>query len=53
MVDMTKKLLGAEHPSTLTSIANLASTYQNQEKWSEAEQLKLGVLNIRKKSGMP
>jgi hypothetical protein len=27
VMDMRKKLLGAEHPDTLTSMANLASTY--------------------------
>ena len=30
-------MLGAEHPSTLTSMANLASTYMNQGQWKEAE----------------
>src|SRR3954469_21221439 len=29
--------LGAEHPDTLTSMANLASTYRNQGRWKEAE----------------
>jgi hypothetical protein len=28
-MDMRKKLLGAEHPDTLSSMGNLASTYQN------------------------
>ncbi|KAF6781030.1 Kinesin light chain 5, partial [Colletotrichum sojae] len=28
-----------EHPSTLTSMANLASTYMNQGRWKEAEEL--------------
>jgi hypothetical protein len=31
-------VLGEEHPSTLTSIANLASTYGNQGRWKEAEE---------------
>jgi hypothetical protein len=30
-------VLGAEHPSTLTSMANLASTYSRQKRWTEAE----------------
>jgi hypothetical protein len=38
-MDMTKKLLGVEHPDTLTSMANLAGTYRNQGRWNEAEQL--------------
>jgi putative hemolysin len=32
-------VLGREHPSTLTSMANLASTYRNQGRWKEAEEL--------------
>ncbi|OCK74986.1 HET-domain-containing protein, partial [Lepidopterella palustris CBS 459.81] len=32
-----KRVLGEEHPSTLTSMANLASTYRNQGRWKEAE----------------
>ena len=53
MVDIRKKLLCAQHPDTLRSIANFAITYQNQRRWNEVEQLKLGVLNTRKKLGMP
>ena len=34
-----KRMLGAEHPDTLTSMANLASTYRNQGRWKEAEEL--------------
>ena len=39
-----KKVLGAEHPSTLTSMANLASTYRNQGRWKEAEELEVQVM---------
>src|SRR5271168_561668 len=49
MMDMRKKLLGAEHPETLTSMANLASTYGNQGRWNEAEQLVVQVMDMRKK----
>ena len=48
-MDMRKKLLGAEHPQTLTSMANLASTYRNQGRWNEAEQLEIRVMKMRKK----
>jgi putative hemolysin len=48
-MDMRKKLLGAEHPDTLTSMANLASTYGNQGRWNEAEQLEVQVMDMRKK----
>ncbi|KAH7146082.1 hypothetical protein EDB81DRAFT_759388 [Dactylonectria macrodidyma] len=38
-VKMRKRVLGEEHPLTLTSMANLASTYMNQGRWKEAEEL--------------
>ena len=44
-----KKVLGAEHPDTLTSIANLASTFWNQGRWKEAEGLEVQVMEIRKR----
>jgi hypothetical protein len=31
------RVLGDEHPNTLTSMANLASTYRNQGRWKEPE----------------
>jgi len=37
-------VLGEEHPSTLTSMANLASTYRNQGRWKEAEELDVRVM---------
>ena len=43
-----KTVLGEEHPSTLASMANLASTYSNQEQWKEAEELQVYVIEIRK-----
>ena len=42
------EILGQVHPDTLTSIANLASTYWNQGRWNEAEQLQIQVLDMRK-----
>ncbi|KAH8669663.1 hypothetical protein BGZ60DRAFT_564114 [Tricladium varicosporioides] len=44
-----KRVLGLEHPSTLTSMANLASTYQKQGRWKEAEELFVLVVETRKK----
>jgi tetratricopeptide (TPR) repeat protein len=44
-----KKALGAEHPSTLSSMANLASTYWNQGRWKEAEELDVQVLETSKR----
>ncbi|KAI1116993.1 P-loop containing nucleoside triphosphate hydrolase protein [Nemania sp. NC0429] len=46
--DMNKMVLGPEHPDTLTSMDNLASTYWNQGRWKEAELLEVQVLEIRK-----
>ncbi|KIV98480.1 uncharacterized protein PV09_09707 [Verruconis gallopava] len=37
--DTSLRVLGEEHPSTLTSMANLASTFWNQGRWKEAEEL--------------
>jgi len=43
------RVLGPEHPSTLTSMANLASTYRNQGRWKEAEELEVQVIEMRKR----
>ena len=39
---------GPEHPDTLISMANLASTYRNQGRWNEAETLQVQVMGIFK-----
>ena len=36
---LRREVLGEEHPSTLSSMADLASTYGNQGRWKEAEAL--------------
>ena len=43
------RVLGAEHPDTLISIANLANTYQNQGRWNEAEKLNVDVMDMSKR----
>ena len=48
VMDMKKKLLGAEHPSTLTSMGNLATTYRNLGRICESEKLELEVKNLKK-----
>ena len=48
-MDMTKKLLGAEHPDTLRSMANLAVIYGKQGRWKEAEQLQIQDMDMTKK----
>ena len=45
-MDMSKKLLGVKHPSTLTAMKNLASTYRNIGNLKQAEELEVQVLNI-------
>ncbi|KAG9242077.1 P-loop containing nucleoside triphosphate hydrolase protein [Calycina marina] len=47
--EANKRVLGEEHPSTLTSMANLASTYRNQGRWKEAEDLEVLVMEMRKR----
>ena len=44
-----KRVLGEEHPDTLASMGNLASTYRNQGRWKEAEQLDVKVSETRKR----
>jgi tetratricopeptide (TPR) repeat protein len=48
VMEIRKIVPGKEHPDTLTSIANLASTYANQGRWKEAEELEVQVMEIRK-----
>ncbi|KJZ69702.1 hypothetical protein HIM_10908 [Hirsutella minnesotensis 3608] len=48
-IEARKRVLGEEHPETLSSMANLASTYRNQGRWKEAEELGVRVLEARKR----
>ena len=48
VMNARKTKLGSDHPSTLTSMANLAATYRNQERWDEAEKLEMDVMNASK-----
>jgi hypothetical protein len=47
-METRKKVLGVDHPSTLTSMANLASTFWNQGRWKEAEKLEVQVMETGK-----
>ncbi|KAF8174171.1 hypothetical protein K438DRAFT_124302, partial [Mycena galopus ATCC 62051] len=49
VMERRKCELGEEHPDTLTSMANLASTYRNQGRWKDAEGLQVVVMEIRKR----
>ncbi|XHG00592.1 hypothetical protein AWENTII_013006 [Aspergillus wentii] len=46
---MKKKILGPEHPDTLGTMGNLASTYYGQKKWMLAEDLEMQVLDTEKR----
>ena len=48
LMEIEKEKLGADHLSTLTSMANLANTYRNQGRLDEAEKLGVQVIEIRK-----
>ena len=43
-----EKVLGLEHPDTLTSMANLALTFWNQGRWKKAEELEVQVVETRR-----
>ena len=45
----TKRVLGGEHPNTLSLANNLAATYQSQGKYAEAERIQLDVLATTKR----
>lgn len=47
VVEASKRVLGNEHPDTLTAMANLASTFWNQGRWKETEELELQVVEAR------
>ena len=44
-----KRVLGQEHPDTLTSMAHLASAFWGQGRWKEAEELGVQVVDTRKR----
>lgn len=48
VMETSKATLGEGHPDTLTSMANLASTYKKQGRWEEAENLEVQVMETRK-----
>jgi tetratricopeptide (TPR) repeat protein len=48
VVELRKRLLGAEHHHTLTGMANLAATYRQQGRWNEAEKLEIDVMELMK-----
>ncbi|KAL2062087.1 hypothetical protein VTL71DRAFT_6353 [Oculimacula yallundae] len=49
VIETRKRVLGQEHPHTLTSIANLASIYWHQGLWKAAEELDITVIETQKR----
>lgn len=49
VVGTSKRVLGEEHPSTLSIMGNLASTYWKQGRWTEAEELDKQVMETSKR----
>jgi hypothetical protein len=49
VLETRKRVLGADHPDMLISMAKLASTYRNQGRWDAAEELEVQVMETRKK----
>lgn len=48
-MEISLRLFGSEHPDTLSTIANLASTYMKQEMWSAAEELPVQLSEARER----
>ena len=49
VMETRKSVLGQEHPDTLTSMGNRASTFWNQGRWKEAEELEVQVMETSKR----
>ena len=48
-METSKTKLGVDHPDTLISIANMASTLWNQGRWDAAQELDVQVMETSKK----
>ena len=48
-LETLKRVLGDDHPSTLSCMNNLALLYRNQGRYAEAEPLYLATLETRKR----
>jgi tetratricopeptide (TPR) repeat protein len=49
VMETRMRVLGAENPSTLTSMNNLALIYKNEGQWDKAEELGVQVMETRKR----
>lgn len=50
VMETRKRVLGEEHPDTLVSMNNLASTYWNQGRRAKAKSLFVQVVEARKRA---
>ena len=46
VMETESRVLDTDHPDTLTSMASLASTFRNQDRWKEAEELEMQVTDF-------
>ncbi len=46
VMETYKMKRGADHPSTIISMVNLASIFKNQDRWKEAEELEVQVMAL-------
>ena len=49
VMETRKRVLGKDHPDTLTSIADLALIFQSQGQWNKAEELEVKVIETMKR----
>jgi hypothetical protein len=49
VLGVRRRVLGEEHPDTLTSARNLASSLSDQGKYAEAEQINREVLGVERR----
>ena len=47
VMETSKEKFRPDHPATLNSMDNLASTYQNQGQWDDVEELEVKVMETR------
>jgi Tetratricopeptide repeat len=50
VVETFKRVLVAERPSTLSSMANLELTFWNQGRWKDAEELEVQAMEAFKRA---
>jgi tetratricopeptide (TPR) repeat protein len=49
VMEARSRVVGEEHPDTLSAMANLAATYRDQGRWKEAEELQVKVVEARRR----